>query len=65
MEQRLFGQFSSSITQRPTKLGPVKIILDNQEDTQGRGHTMDFDNVGIKIKQTGMYLVIAGLQVGK
>ncbi len=64
-EQRSFGQFSSSITQRPTKLGPVKIMLDNQEDTQGRGHTMDFDSAGIKIKQTGMYLVIAGLQVGK
>jgi hypothetical protein len=65
LEQKSFGQFSSSITQRPTKLGPVKIMLDNQEDTQGRGHTMDFDNVGIKIKQTGMYLIIAGMQVGK
>ncbi|NHI03559.1 hypothetical protein DYY67_1354 [Candidatus Nitrosotalea sp. TS] len=64
-EQKAFGQFSSSITQRPTRLGPVKVILDNQEDTQGKEHTIDFDGADVKIKQAAMYLVIAGLQVGK
>jgi hypothetical protein len=65
LEQKSFGQFSSHMTQRPTKLGPVKIILDTQEDTEGKEHTLDLDSNGIKIKRTGMYLVIAGLQVCK
>ena len=64
-DKKSFGQFSSAITQRPTKLGPVKIILDNQEDMQGDVHTIDFDGSNIVIKQSGTYLVIAGLQVGK
>jgi hypothetical protein len=64
-ELKAFGQFSSSITQRPTALGPVKIILDSQEDTYGKEHPIDFNQGDVAIKQVGMYLIIAGLQISK
>jgi hypothetical protein len=65
-ELKAFGQFSSSIIQRPTVLDPVKIVLDSQEDTFGEEHPIDFNEKGdVTIKQTGMYLVIAGLQIAK
>src|SRR5438105_12414130 len=61
-----FGQFSSSITQRPLNLDPVKIVLDSQEDASGEEHPIDFNEKGdVTIKQTGMYLIIAGLQIAK
>ena len=64
--QKAFGQFSSSITQRPVGLDPVKIILDSQEDTFGEKHPIEFNEKGdIIIKQSGMYLTIVGLQIGK
>jgi len=47
-------------------LQPLKIILDSQEDRSGEEHLIDFNEKGdVTIKQTGMYLVIAGLQVTK
>jgi len=65
-ELKAFGQFSSSLTQRPMILQPLKIILDSQEDRSGEEHLIDFNEKGdVTIKQTGMYLVIAGLQVTK
>ncbi len=65
-ELKAFGQFSSSLTQRPMILQPLKIILDSQEDKSGEEHPIAFNEKGdVTIKQTGMYLVIAGLQVAK
>jgi len=65
-ELKAFGQFSSSLTQRPMILQPLKIILDSQEDRSGEEHLIDFNEKGdVTIKQTGMYLAIAGLQVAK
>jgi hypothetical protein len=62
---RAFGQFSSSITQRPETTDPVKIKLTNQEDSFSREHTIDFLQGDIKIKTSGIYLIIAGPQIGK
>ena len=63
--QKPFGQFASSKTQRPTALGPVKIELDIQEQVAGEGYGIDFSGGDIKIKETGMYLIIAGPQINK
>jgi hypothetical protein len=65
MEQRIFGQFSSSTTQRPTTLDPVKIILDTHQDTSGEELSIDFIKGDITVKKSGIYLIIAGLQVNK
>ncbi len=62
---RSFGQFSSSKTQRPDSTEPVEIELTDQEDMFGAEHTIDFIQGDIEIKKTGMYLVIAGPQIGK
>ena len=62
----VFGQFSSSLSQRPTALGPIAIILDSQEETYGKEHQMDFNESGeVTITSTGTYLIIAGLQISK
>ncbi len=63
--RKAFGQFSSNKTQRVDVLKPMEIILDSQEDVAGGVHTIDFDKGDIIIKQSGMYLIIAGPQVGK
>jgi len=63
--RKAFGQFSSKKTQRVDTLKPIEIILDGQEDVAGGVHTIDFDKGDIIIKQSGMYLIIAGPQVGK
>ena len=62
---RAFGQLSSAQSQRPNTLKPVVVVLDTQEDTFGKEHTIDFVMGDVIIKQSGMYLIIAGLQVGK
>jgi len=62
---RAFGQFSSSKAQRPDSLEPVEIELTDQEDMFGGEHTIDFVQGDIEIKKTGMYLIIAGPQIGK
>ena len=62
---RSFGQFSSSKTQRPDSTEPVEIELTDQEDMFGAEHTIDFVQGDIEIKKTGMYLIIAGPQIGK
>jgi hypothetical protein len=63
--RKAFGQFSSNKTQRPNTLKPVEVVLDAQEDVAGGVHTIDFDKGDIVIKQSGMYLLIAGPQIGK
>jgi len=63
--RKAFGQFSSGKTQRVDTLKPMEILLDAQEDVAGGVHTIDFDKGDIIIKQSGMYLIIAGPQVGK
>jgi len=63
--KKAFGQFSSIKTQRVTTLKPMEIELDSQEDVAGGVHTIDFDKGDIIFKQSGMYLVLAGPQVGK
>jgi hypothetical protein len=62
---KAFGQFSSSKTQKPTILQPVEIELDTQEDTFGGEHYVDFKKGVVTIKNTGMYLIIAGPQISK
>lgn len=63
--RKAFGQFSSNKTQRPNTLKPLEVVLDAQEDVAGGVHTIDFDKGDIVIKQSGMYLLIAGPQIGK
>jgi len=63
--RKAFGQFSSSVTQRVDTLKPMEIQLYSQEDVAGGIHTIDFDRGDIIFKQSGMYLIIAGPQVGK
>ena len=63
--RKAFGQFSSNKTQRITTLKPVEVQLDAQADAGGGVHTIDFNKGDIIIKQSGMYLIIAGPQVGK
>jgi len=63
--RKAFGQFSSGKTQRLESLKPMEILLDAQEDVAGGVHTIDFDKGDIIVKQSGMYLIIAGPQVGK
>lgn len=63
--RKAFGQFSSNRTQRPNTLKPVEVVLDAQEDVAGGVHSIDFDKGDIVIKQSGMYLLIAGPQIGK
>jgi hypothetical protein len=64
-ELKAYGQFSSTVTQRPTSLDPVKIILDTHQDTSGEELTIDFMKNGIIVNRTGTYLVIVGPQIGK
>jgi len=65
LKGRTFGQFSSSITQRPDSTDPIEIELTDQEDMFGGEHTIDFVQGDIEIKKSGMYLIIAGPQIGK
>ena len=65
LKDRAFGQFSSSKTQRPDSTDPVEIELTDQEDMFGRDHSIDFVQGDIEIKTSGMYLIIAGPQIGK
>jgi len=65
LKDRSFGQFSSSKTQRPDSTDPVEIKLTDQEDMFGGEHSIDFVQGDIEIKTSGMYLVIAGPQIGK
>jgi len=62
---KAFGQFSSGKTQLVDTLKPVEIQLHSQEDVAGGNHTIGFDKGDIIVKQSGMYLIIAGPQVGK
>ena len=63
--RKAFGQFSSNVSQRPNTIKPYEIQLDSQEDAAGGVHTIDFDKGDIIIKQSGMYLIIAGPQISK
>ena len=63
--RKAFGQFSSGKTQLVDTLKPVEIQLHSQEDVAGGNHTIGFDKGDIIVKQSGMYLVIAGPQFGK
>ena len=65
LKGRAFGQFSSSKTQRPDSTDPIEIALTDQEDMFGGEHSIDFVQGDIEIKTSGMYLVIAGPQIGK
>jgi len=65
LKGRAFGQFSSSVTQRPDTTDPIEIELTDQEDMFGGEHTIDFVQGDIEIKKSGMYLVMAAPQIGK
>jgi hypothetical protein len=62
---RAFGQFSSSKTQRPDSTEPIEIVLTDQEDMFGGEHSINFVQGDVEIKKSGMYLIIAGPQIGK
>jgi hypothetical protein len=64
-EPKVFGQFSSSTTQRPTSIVPVKIMLDAQDDISGKELELDFEKGGITFRHAGVYLIIAAPQIGK
>ena len=63
--EKAFGQFSSTQSQRPNTIGPVEIELDTQEDTIGKEYSLYCEKGDIMIKKSGLYLIIAGPQVGK
>lgn len=63
--KKAFGQFTSNKTQRITTLKPMEVLLDAQADAGGGVHTIDFNKGDIIIRQSGMYLIIAGPQLGK
>jgi len=65
MMGRAFGQFSSSKTQRPESTEPIEIVLTDQEDMFGGEHSINFIQGDVEIKKSGMYLIIAGPQIGK
>jgi len=65
LKGKAFGQFSSGKTQRPETTDPIEIELTDQEDMVGGEHTIDFTRGDIEIKKSGMYLIIAGPQIGK
>ncbi|MDN5941965.1 MAG: hypothetical protein L0H94_08800 [Nitrospira sp.] len=65
MAPKAFGQFYSNKTQRISTSKPVVVILDAQENAGGAAGTIDFNKGDIIIKQAGLYLIIAGPQVGK
>jgi len=65
LKGRAFGQFSSSITQRPESTDPIEIELTDQEDMFGGEHTIDFVQGDIEVKKSGMYLIMAAPQIGK
>jgi hypothetical protein len=65
MAGRAFGQFSSSTTQRPESTEPIEIVLTDQEDMFGGEHSINFVQGDVEIKKSGMYLIIAGPQIGK
>jgi len=65
LKGRAFGQFSSSKTQRPKTTEPVEIEITDQEDPFGAEHTINFIQGDVEIMKSGMYLIIAGPQIGK
>ena len=65
MAPKAFGQFYSNKTQRISTLKPVAVLLDAQADAGGGAGTIDFNKGDIIIKQSGLYLIIAGPQVSK
>jgi len=65
LKGRAFGQFSSCESQKPDSTDPVEIKITDQEDMFGGDHTIDFVQGDIEIKTSGMYLIIAGPQIGK
>jgi len=65
LKGKAYGQFSSCSTMRPETTEPVEIELTDQEDMFGGEHTIDFVQGDIEIKQSGMYFIIGGPQVGK
>ncbi len=62
--KRAFGQFSSNKTQRPNTLGATKVELNWLTEPEWR-LMLDFNKGDVIIKQPGIYLLIAGPQVGK
>lgn len=62
---KAFGQFSSTVTQRPITLRPVKVVLDTHQDTSGDELVVDFLKGGIVVNRAGTYLIIVGSQIGK
>ena len=62
--KRAFGQFSSNETQRPNTLKATKVELNWLTEPEWR-LMLDFNKGDIIIKQPGIYLLIAGPQVGK
>lgn len=65
LEGKTYGQFSSTVTQRPVTLDPIKIVFDTHQDTSGEELAIDFIKGSVKVNRTGAYLIIVGPQIGK
>jgi hypothetical protein len=62
--KKAYGQFSSNVSQTPNTLKPYQIELDPMESSEMiRG--IEFENGNIRIKQSGIYLLIACPQISK
>ena len=64
-ETKAYGQFYSSVTQRPIGLTPVKVVLDTHQDMSGNDIVIDFVKDCIQVNKTAEYLIISGAQVSK
>ncbi len=59
-----YGQITSTQDQRPSATSPVLITLNQNDEVSGIEHIME--NPGdIRIKEAGVYVVIAAPQVGR
>lgn len=64
-ETKAYGQFSSTLTQRPISSAPAKVVLDTHQDTSGDDIVIDFVKDGILMNKTAEFLIISGAQVSK
>lgn len=59
-----YAQIVSTIDQRPDTTEPVPVFLDHVDQISGIEHSMDHP-AEIKIRESGVYVIIAAPQVGR
>lgn len=60
-----YAQLSSSLSQQPKTLDPVKIIFNINDGIYGIEHSENKNNEDIKVLNDGVYMVIAAGQIGR